>query len=93
MQGWQGDIHYSHGGDNGVQFQNSYLLVPMCYLELTDVMAQSRDYNELLHAWKDWRDVSGKKIRTHYKRYVELSNKAAKLNSKWVLQSLLLEQI
>uniref|UniRef100_A0A6J0TXI6 Angiotensin-converting enzyme n=1 Tax=Pogona vitticeps TaxID=103695 RepID=A0A6J0TXI6_9SAUR len=48
--------------------------------ELTDIMAQSRDYSELLHAWKDWRDVSGKKIRTHYKRYVELSNKAAKLN-------------
>ncbi|KAH0627017.1 hypothetical protein JD844_002377, partial [Phrynosoma platyrhinos] len=48
--------------------------------DLTNVMAQSRDYEELLHAWKDWRDVSGKKIRNHYKRYVMLSNKAARLN-------------
>lgn len=51
-------------------------------LELTDIMAQSRDYNELRNAWKEWRDVSGKKIRTQYKRYVSLSNKAARLNGK-----------
>nr|XP_056719617.1 angiotensin-converting enzyme [Euleptes europaea] len=48
--------------------------------ELTDIMARSRDYDELLHAWKNWRDVSGRKIRTQYKRYVSLSNKAARLN-------------
>ncbi|XP_053121534.1 angiotensin-converting enzyme isoform X2 [Hemicordylus capensis] len=48
--------------------------------ELTDIMAQSRDYNELLSAWKDWRDVSGKPIRSQYKRYVQLSNEAARLN-------------
>ncbi|CAI5789816.1 angiotensin-converting enzyme [Podarcis lilfordi] len=48
--------------------------------ELTDIMAHSRDYNELLNAWKGWRDVSGKKIRTMYQKYVELSNTAAILN-------------
>ncbi|NWR92221.1 ACE enzyme, partial [Furnarius figulus] len=48
--------------------------------DLTDTMATSRDYNKLLFAWKGWRDASGKKMRNNYKRYVELSNKAAMLN-------------
>ncbi|XP_040473534.1 angiotensin-converting enzyme [Falco naumanni] len=48
--------------------------------DLTDIMATSRDYDELLFAWKGWRDASGKKIKNNYKRYVELSNKAAMLN-------------
>ncbi|NXC02997.1 ACE enzyme, partial [Orthonyx spaldingii] len=48
--------------------------------DLTNIMATSRDYNELLFAWKGWRDASGKKMRNNYKRYVELSNKAATLN-------------
>ncbi|XP_054851332.1 angiotensin-converting enzyme [Eublepharis macularius] len=48
--------------------------------DLTDIMAESRDYDELRNTWKDWRDVSGKKIRDQYKRYVILSNKAARLN-------------
>ncbi|KAJ6660556.1 hypothetical protein lerEdw1_017553 [Lerista edwardsae] len=48
--------------------------------ELTDIMAHSRDYNELLHSWKGWRDASGKNIRAQFKRYVQLSNKAARLN-------------
>ncbi|XP_038018778.1 angiotensin-converting enzyme [Motacilla alba alba] len=48
--------------------------------DLTDIMATSRDYDKLLFAWKGWRDASGKKMRNNYKRYVELSNKAAMLN-------------
>ncbi|NXU79541.1 ACE enzyme, partial [Oreotrochilus melanogaster] len=48
--------------------------------DLTDIMATSRDYEELLFAWKGWRDASGKKMKKNYKRYVELSNKAAVLN-------------
>ncbi|NXE97932.1 ACE enzyme, partial [Menura novaehollandiae] len=48
--------------------------------DLTDIMATSQDYDELLFAWKGWRDASGKKMRNNYKRYVELSNKAAMLN-------------
>ncbi|NXN98104.1 ACE enzyme, partial [Rhinopomastus cyanomelas] len=48
--------------------------------DLTDIMATSRDYDELLFAWKGWRDASGKNIKNNYKRYVELSNKAAILN-------------
>ncbi|XP_075767286.1 angiotensin-converting enzyme [Pelodiscus sinensis] len=48
--------------------------------DLTDTLAKSRDYDELLFSWKGWRDASGKKIRSKFKRYVELSNKAARLN-------------
>uniref|UniRef100_A0A8B9ZHT4 Angiotensin-converting enzyme n=1 Tax=Anas platyrhynchos TaxID=8839 RepID=A0A8B9ZHT4_ANAPL len=48
--------------------------------DLTDILAKSQDYDELLFVWKGWRDASGKKMRNNYKRYVELSNKAAVLN-------------
>lgn len=43
-------------------------------------MATSRDYDELLFAWKGWRDSAGKVLRQKYKKYVELANKAATLN-------------
>lgn len=43
-------------------------------------MAESRDYDELLFAWKGWRDSAGTVIRGNYTRYVELANKAATLN-------------
>ncbi|XP_077108784.1 angiotensin-converting enzyme isoform X2 [Ranitomeya variabilis] len=48
--------------------------------DLTEIMAKSRDYDELLFAWKGWRDVSGKLMRGKYTRYVELGNEAATLN-------------
>ncbi|KAM9296895.1 LOW QUALITY PROTEIN: angiotensin-converting enzyme [Gastrophryne carolinensis] len=48
--------------------------------DLTALLAKSRDYDELLWAWKGWRDSSGKKMRNLYKRYVELGNKAAVMN-------------
>lgn len=51
-------------------------------LDLTDILATSRDYDELLFVWKGWRDASGKKMKNNYKRYVELSNKAAVLNGQ-----------
>lgn len=48
--------------------------------ELTRILAKSRDYDELLHVWKAWRDKTGKPLRAKYLRYVQLSNEAAKLN-------------
>lgn len=48
--------------------------------DLQQIMAESRDYDELLFAWKGWRDAAGKVLRQDYKRYVELANKAATLN-------------
>lgn len=52
----------------------------LCVSDLQKIMAESRDYDELLFAWKGWRDSAGKVLRQDYKRYVELANKAATLN-------------
>lgn len=41
-------------------------------------MTNSRDYGKLNDAWKGWRDVSGKKMRSLYQEFVELMNKAIK---------------
>ncbi|XP_037347809.1 angiotensin-converting enzyme isoform X1 [Talpa occidentalis] len=48
--------------------------------ELTHLMATSRNYDDLLWAWKGWRDQAGKTILLHFPKYVELTNKAARLN-------------
>uniref|UniRef100_A0A8C6G0I9 Angiotensin-converting enzyme n=1 Tax=Moschus moschiferus TaxID=68415 RepID=A0A8C6G0I9_MOSMO len=48
--------------------------------DLEEVMATSRDEKELLWAWQGWRDAVGRQLRMTFERYVQLSNKAAKLN-------------
>ncbi|XP_059143558.1 angiotensin-converting enzyme-like [Physella acuta] len=46
--------------------------------ELSEILASSRDYNELLIAWQGWRDVSGAKMKDLFSEYVALSNEAVK---------------
>jgi peptidyl-dipeptidase A len=41
--------------------------------ELEDIIAQSRDYDELLEAWQGWRAISPP-MREKYQRFVEISN-------------------
>lgn len=48
--------------------------------EIEDRLAKSEDYDELAYVWKSWRDNSGKLMRSDYKKYVDLSNKAAIAN-------------
>ncbi|ELK12483.1 Angiotensin-converting enzyme [Pteropus alecto] len=48
--------------------------------DLTNLMATSRNYEELSWAWKGWRDEVGRSILPFFPKYVELSNKAARLN-------------
>ncbi|KAH9498640.1 hypothetical protein Btru_007070 [Bulinus truncatus] len=48
--------------------------------ELTQLMAESRDYDELLAAWKGWRDVTGPKMKKNYTEYTELYNEAIRLS-------------
>uniref|UniRef100_A0A1L8DQS2 Angiotensin-converting enzyme n=1 Tax=Nyssomyia neivai TaxID=330878 RepID=A0A1L8DQS2_9DIPT len=43
-------------------------------------MAESRDYDELLYLWTEWREKSGKLMREDYKEYVSLLNQVARLN-------------
>lgn len=50
--------------------------------EIEDIMAKSTNYQELTYVWQAWRDASGKKMRGLYKDYVDLSNEAARANSK-----------
>jgi peptidyl-dipeptidase A len=44
--------------------------------ELTDIMAESRDYDELLDAWTGWRTISPP-MRQKYQRFTELANEGA----------------
>ncbi|EAT38829.1 AAEL009316-PB, partial [Aedes aegypti] len=45
--------------------------------DLYEVMAESQDYDELLYAWKEWRDNTGRFMKNDYAEYVRLMNKAA----------------
>jgi peptidyl-dipeptidase A len=45
--------------------------------KLTDVMANSRDYDALLDAWNGWHTISPP-MRAMYTRYVDLSNEGAR---------------
>lgn len=51
-------------------------------IDLQEIMATSRDQKELLWAWQGWRDAVGRQLRMTFERYVQLSNKAAKLNGE-----------
>jgi len=43
-------------------------------------MAQSKDYDELLYYWHAWHEATGPQLQNKYLRYVQLANRAAKLN-------------
>lgn len=45
---------------------------------LIKIMRTSRDYDELIWAWKGWRDAIGPKIRTDWIEAMKLSNEGAK---------------
>jgi len=45
-------------------------------------MAKSRDWEELMWAWQEWRSETGKKMKSNYIEFVELLNKAARMNGK-----------
>ena len=50
--------------------------------ELSDVIGNSRNWNDLLHAWEIWRESSGKNIREIFDEFVKLLNSVAKENGK-----------
>lgn len=47
---------------------------------LDSIMLESTNYHERLWAWEGWRVEAGKKMRKLYEEYVDLENKAAKMN-------------
>lgn len=51
--------------------------------DLIEIFTNSRNYDELLDAWKGWRDVSGKMMRSKYQEMVTLMNMAIKAGGKY----------
>lgn len=49
---------------------------------LDSIMLESTNYHERLWAWEGWRVEAGKKMRKLYEEYVDLENKAAKMNGE-----------
>ena len=56
-----------------VSFPEIFIELP----DLEDIMFHSRDYDELLDAWRGWRTISSP-MRDEYSRYVELANEGAR---------------
>ena len=51
--------------------------------DLTRVISNSHDWDELVWAWRGWRDVTGKGVagmKANYTKFVSLQNKAARMN-------------
>lgn len=51
--------------------------------ELQFIMSHSRDWDELQHVWTEWRRNTGRRIRDLYEQLIDLTNQAARLNSKY----------
>ncbi|KAK9731654.1 Angiotensin-converting enzyme [Popillia japonica] len=49
--------------------------------DITNIMAKSRNWDELQHVWTEWRRNTGSKYKDTYEQLVTLSNTAAKLNN------------
>ena len=49
--------------------------------DLTNILSSSTNESLLREVWVNFRHVTGRKIRTNYVTYVDLGNKAAKLNA------------
>lgn len=47
-------------------------------------MAKSRDWDELVYVWSEWRRKSGENIKDMYEQLVELTNEAAYYNSTFM---------
>lgn len=50
--------------------------------DLLNIMAKSRNWEELQHVWTEWRRNTGQKIKDTYEQLVVVSNEAAHLNSE-----------
>lgn len=71
-QDWKFLIFYS---SNPIYFEN-------VVTEISQIMARSRDWDELQWVWTEWRRRSGSQIKELYQQLVDLNNEAARINSK-----------
>lgn len=49
--------------------------------DITELLISSRDPQELKRVWIEWRKATGERIKSLFPVYVELSNRAARLNN------------
>ncbi|XP_055868874.1 angiotensin-converting enzyme-like isoform X2 [Biomphalaria glabrata] len=47
--------------------------------DITHIMAQSRNYQELLDVWSGWREATGVQMKEMYAKYVDFNNEALRL--------------
>jgi len=66
------DLGGMYGAGKYCRAANDCMTLP----ELSDIIAQSRNYDELLDAWQGWRTVSPP-MRDMYQRFAELTNEGA----------------
>lgn len=50
--------------------------------DLKNIMAKSRDWEELTFVWTEWRRKSGRNMRELFEQLVDLTNEAARFNSE-----------
>lgn len=50
---------------------------------LQSIIAHNRNYEKLKDVWKGWRDVSGRKMRKDFTKWVKLSNEAIRENKDY----------
>ena len=68
MESRYGSAKYCPGGPDSCRDQT----------QLKEVIEKSRDFDELLEAWKGWHEAAGRPLRADYVRYVELANEGAR---------------
>lgn len=56
-------------------------------------MAKSRDWDELVYVWSEWRRKSGENMKDMYEQLVELTNEAANYNSTYLYEYLRVIQL
>ncbi|XP_077271892.1 angiotensin-converting enzyme Ance-3 [Temnothorax americanus] len=51
------------------------------YPDISQIMARSRDWDELQYVWTEWRRRSGRPIKDLYQQLITLTNDAARMNN------------
>lgn len=66
---------------HGVNLKDISFNIMFPIIDISQIMAKSRDWDELQWVWTEWRRVSGRPIRDLYLQLVTLTNDAARMNS------------
>ena len=52
--------------------------------DLTAIMANSRNYEDLKYAWKGWHESAGRPVKDDYEEFVILSNRAREPDGTYI---------